>query len=305
VLVFFFLKDTAPTEISPLPLHDALPIWRDREAARAAGRARWLVGVLLLGWAGMLGACRDPSTASGTALYVTAEFDSALLLTQLEVAGSVQGGPPVGPSRLPEAPDRFLRSGETFRVLLPLAEEGTRAELRVRGLRAGQPVASGTGSVQVRAGYEVDVTVRLLPPSSEPDAGFCPDCAGGCCLSGFCTAPSFNTCGTGGVACVRCDINTANTCLPQGVCGCGTDPACTWPQVDRCGAQGQCQCGAGAACGPGQQCMGGQCRCTPDSCVGCCEGNVCKPGGERRECGRGGQACRRCDKRCNADGTCD
>src|SRR5256885_13614681 len=25
-LFFFFLKDTAPTEISPLPLHDALPI---------------------------------------------------------------------------------------------------------------------------------------------------------------------------------------------------------------------------------------------------------------------------------------
>src|ERR1035438_6452961 len=25
-LLFFFLNDTAPTEISPLPLHDALPI---------------------------------------------------------------------------------------------------------------------------------------------------------------------------------------------------------------------------------------------------------------------------------------
>src|SRR3989338_5229903 len=25
---FFFFNDTAPTEISPLPLHDALPIWR-------------------------------------------------------------------------------------------------------------------------------------------------------------------------------------------------------------------------------------------------------------------------------------
>src|SRR3990167_8285644 len=29
---FFFFNDTAPTEIYPLPLHDALPIWRDRES---------------------------------------------------------------------------------------------------------------------------------------------------------------------------------------------------------------------------------------------------------------------------------
>src|SRR5260370_41583265 len=38
---FFFLNDTAPTEIYPLPLHDALPIYhaskdRSRRAARAA-----------------------------------------------------------------------------------------------------------------------------------------------------------------------------------------------------------------------------------------------------------------------------
>lgn len=290
--------------------------WRDREAARAAGRLRWLVGMLVLGWVGMLGACRDPSTASGTALYVTAEFDSTLLLTQLEVAGSVQGGVPVGPTRLPELPDRFLRSGETFRVLLPSAEEGTRAELRVRGLRDGLQVASGTGSVQVRAGHEVDVTVRLLPPSpgpdggppdggGGPDGGFCPDCPDGCCLSGFCTTPGFNTCGTGGVACARCDIGTADTCLAQGVCGCGTGPACTWPQVDRCGAQGQCQCGTGAACGAGQRCVGGQCRCSPESCDGCCEGNLCRQGADKQACGRDGQACRRCSKRCNSDGTCD
>src|SRR5256886_3706395 len=29
-LIFFFFNDTAPTEISPLPLHDALPIWVQR-----------------------------------------------------------------------------------------------------------------------------------------------------------------------------------------------------------------------------------------------------------------------------------
>src|SRR5256886_14937274 len=30
IFYFFFLNDTAPPEIYPLPLHDALPIWRRR-----------------------------------------------------------------------------------------------------------------------------------------------------------------------------------------------------------------------------------------------------------------------------------
>src|SRR3989475_126819 len=35
LLSFFFFNDTAPTEISPLPLHDALPIWLDRDRVPA------------------------------------------------------------------------------------------------------------------------------------------------------------------------------------------------------------------------------------------------------------------------------
>src|SRR3990172_7134186 len=34
----FFLKDTAPTEISPLPLHDALPISARSTSCAGAGR---------------------------------------------------------------------------------------------------------------------------------------------------------------------------------------------------------------------------------------------------------------------------
>src|SRR3989304_9223444 len=33
-LVFFFFNDTATTEIYPLSLHDALPIWRDYSGRR-------------------------------------------------------------------------------------------------------------------------------------------------------------------------------------------------------------------------------------------------------------------------------
>src|SRR5256886_17141312 len=45
IFFFFFLNDTAPTEFSPLPLHDALPISRvARGAARAVLRLRALHG---------------------------------------------------------------------------------------------------------------------------------------------------------------------------------------------------------------------------------------------------------------------
>lgn len=280
--------------------------WRDAEARKAPGRAGWLLCAAVL--LGLAGACRSAETASGTALYVTTEFDSSLLLTQLEISGTVQDDADVEPRRLPEEPSRFLQSGETFRVLLPSARDGATAELSLRGLRDGVPVASGTGSVQVRAGHEVEVTVRLqgLESSGDggtPDAGpVCGDCASGCCQDGRCAAPSPAACGTGGAACRPCDAATTDTCLPQGVCGCGSGPACTWALVDRC-VKGQCQCGGGAACGQGQQCVGGRCRCTPESCDGCCNGNVCEPGTSKELCGTGGQACRKCDKTCSA-GTC-
>src|SRR5256886_13955464 len=37
-LFFFFFNDPATTEISPLPLPDALPIWHRRPASTLAGR---------------------------------------------------------------------------------------------------------------------------------------------------------------------------------------------------------------------------------------------------------------------------
>src|SRR5256885_10817672 len=35
-IIFFFLNDTAPTEISPLPLHDALPIYSPAKISEAS-----------------------------------------------------------------------------------------------------------------------------------------------------------------------------------------------------------------------------------------------------------------------------
>lgn len=286
----------------------------DREARMAAVRARCLGGVMLV--ALLLASCRD----SGTALYVTVELPSSLQVDQLRVSGTVEGSG-IGPHLLPEQPERQLESGETFRVLLPSAPEGAQAELLVEGLYEGTRVAFGTGRVEVHDGQEVDVTVRLeastAPPDggpfpdggTQPDAGtpdgggFCPNCADGCCMNGFCTKPTFNTCGTGGIACAMCDPRTANACAPAGFCACGSRPACDAFTTDRC-ENGQCKCGGGSACGPGQECVAGRCVCTNNSCSGCCNGSTCEPGNEQSKCGTGGAACRKCNRACLSGGIC-
>src|SRR5256884_8296269 len=54
---FFFFKDPAPTEFSPLSLHDALPIWRfaGRRGAYGTVELRLLGGRLPLGDVGIWG----------------------------------------------------------------------------------------------------------------------------------------------------------------------------------------------------------------------------------------------------------
>lgn len=256
-----------------------------------------LYKLLLLGW--LLGACRDATTE--TALYVTIEFSSTLFMDQLVITGRV-GDAPLEPHVLPEQPERLLTSGETFRLLLPSAEDGARAELTIEGLKEGKKVALGAGATELREGDEVDVTVRLEPV---PDGEFCLNCATGCCMNGFCTTPTFQTCGTGGIACQACDPDTTDLCSADGVCRCGTGPACEPLGTDRC-ENGQCKCGTGGPCAPGQECVSGRCVCTPSSCAeGCCTGfNTCAPGNQTDRCGTGGTTCVRCNRRCEAGGVC-
>lgn len=282
-----------------------------REAGECTGgwgRAGWR-GVLGLVCAVLLASCRDPAAASGTALYVTTEFDPTLLLTQVRVGGSVEGGQPFGPHVLPEQPTRLLYSGETLRVLLEDEPNGVQATVYVEGLRDNVVVARGEGSAQLRDGYEVDITVRLEPAAPEdpntgnPDGGVCGGCDGCCSSGGTCSPRTFQTCGAGGSACVTCDPARADACDARGVCVCGTAPSCSSARVDRC-VNGQCQCGTGGACAPGQECVDGMCLCTPNSCSGCCSNNVCAAGNTRDVCGKGGAVCLKCNKACNADHTC-
>lgn len=265
-------------------------------------RKPWLLA-LMVGTV-LLGACRDPAKAAGTALYVTTQFDPALLITQVRVWGTVESGADFGPQVLPEQPQRLLDSGETLRVLLGDAPNGVQAQVSVEGLSDGQVVARGEASAQVRDGYEVDVTLRLepipTPPTDGGDPSFCMACDG-CCQQGRCTNTSVTTCGRNGAACVACDTKVANTCDARGQCACGSNPACSGTS-DQC-FFGLCRCGSTAACAEGQMCVGGTCRCNPDTCAGCCSGNTCEPGTAKDKCGKGGGACLKCTK-CNPNGTC-
>ncbi|QSQ28407.1 hypothetical protein JY651_36555 [Pyxidicoccus parkwayensis] len=286
-------------------------------------------------------ACQDSASASGTALYVTAEFDPPLQLTQLQVSGDVEGdGGTITPTLLPDTPERLLHSGETFRVLLPDAPDGAWATLRVEGRLSARPAAEGTARVRVHAGREVDVTVWLEPTNSGTSS--CTHDCEGCCQEGRCVSTAFTRCGANGGACEACDPDRASACAPEGFCACGTGSACTRPEVDRCVA-GECRCGTGPACGPnekclngrcwcgdgnacglGQVCQGGECRCgdgnacdvgqacingrcgcTADSCAsGCCSGDKCMSGTTQNQCGKGGAACQQCRKECTADRVC-
>jgi hypothetical protein len=66
---------------------------------------------------------------------------------------------------------------------------------------------------------------------------------------------------------------------------------------DRCHTTGQCACGpSGGSCTAGQKCQGGQCKCDPATCAGCCDSNgvTCQPGTAKNACGADGGVCVKC-----------
>ncbi|NMO16033.1 hypothetical protein HPC49_01630 [Pyxidicoccus fallax] len=255
-------------------------------------------------------ACQDAATASGTALYVTTEFDPLLQLTQFKVSGTVTDGSEGGDagadggankassipaSLLPETAGRILQSGETFRVLLPDAKEGARVKLVLEGMSGPELAAVGTAEVTVREGYEVDIRVRLEPASEPPDAGT-PDAGtpdsgtpdGGTPDAGSSDAGTFcmdcpDGCCRGGFCVPRtfqsCGVGGVDCTVCDGVRAnaCSALGTCTCGNGPACTgsnvdrcSNGQCRCGNNNACGAGQVCMDGQCRCTPESCPNGC-----------------------------------
>ena len=150
----------------------------------------------------------------------------------------------------------------------------------------------------------------------KPDAGLCnpSNCLNGCCdASGVCRSGSDSqACGTLG--------NQCNDCLATGFDFCdGASSACgkvvTTCDVASCPGgccrNNLCLAGSNAnACGTGastcQNCamLGEACdpagqfcsapRCGPESCPGCCVGDLCVTGADPTSCGRSGQQCQNC-----------
>lgn len=245
-----------------------------------------------------LAGCRDPARLVGTAVLVTTETAS-LEVDQLRYEGLLDGGAAFDSATRPEPAAGLVPSSTTVRVLLPDELTDQLLEVRVVGLRNGVVSAEGSGRVQLEAGVERHVTVRLLPP-----AWSCASCPGCCATSGACVSPSASACGSPGTVCLSCDITTADQCGADGRCRCGAGPPCTDASGgDRCLA-GACHCGDGAACGAGLECLQRACQCTAASCGGCCQAGRCITAPTSAACGTGGAACLDCGASACSGGQC-
>jgi len=144
-------------------------------------------------------------------------------------------------------------------------------------------------------------------------------CPHGCCqANGTCVTTSNNhACGTGGEACEDCGSGTCakQTCVrPQPNCGPSNCTGCCLSSVECATGIHHTFCGhGGEACMGCTACVpvngGGVCNDPPPGCnsatcpIGCCDGNVCKPGWHDDACGSQAGACVNCTARggwCNA-----
>ncbi|MBX5483038.1 MAG: hypothetical protein IRZ16_14530 [Myxococcaceae bacterium] len=227
----------------------------------------------------------DPSLVPGTQqLHVTGRQGKTLVF---------------GPTIRPESAGPPLEGPQSLRVVLRDEWAGRTITVRVEALVDGR--SAGAAEVDVQAAKQKETRVELTP---EPLELACANCDG-CCQDGVCIQGSVGACGTGGVACFACDGRLADRCSETGRCACGNGPACSpITGADRC-IDGECHCGDGTPCPAGTECDNGLCRCTPDSCAGCCNANSCQPGTVDNACGSHGDACVVCTapQHCTA-GTC-
>jgi hypothetical protein len=93
------------------------------------------------------------------------------------------------------------------------------------------------------------------------------------------------------------DADVTQPCGPDNCAGCcDSDGACQAGSSDlACGGGG----GACITCAGDRRCEAGACvdtppACSPDSCNGCCDGDVCESGTAEEACGSGGFLCEAC-----------
>jgi hypothetical protein len=258
----------------------------------------------------MLGAtaCTDPLTLNSTALFVTAEYDAGLPITQLFFAGRLPAGSDLfTPAYRPEDAGNVLPSPQSVVVLLQSGFGGDVVTVDIAGYSAtGDTVALGSATATIKEGYQVSITVPLAPPevivplpdggSGSGDGGMMSSdcsCADSCCIhfgaslgqcvKGFSPDLAKYFCGASGTTCLGCDPLTADQCTNGKGCTCGT----------------------GSACVDGLTCYEGHCVCSPLSCPGCCTAaGACVAGTDKDACGTGGLQCDVCSSAGQGGGTC-
>jgi hypothetical protein len=139
-------------------------------------------------------------------------------------------------------------------------------------------------------------------------------CPTGCCNGNTCvTPPTASSCGTGGGACLACNVAAGFACT-NGACGCNTASDCTVAvQILNIGGLA-CDTTVHACtktCSSTQPCNGGCCDLGTNTCVVGTSDSVCGGnGGSCNNCTTSLQVCfdisglYSCQKRCTSDGQC-
>jgi hypothetical protein len=281
-----------------------------------------------------IGACNSSSSDAGTGLRVSADWNGANELDQLEFSIITTDGAMLhAPERRPSVAGGPLASGADVVIYLPDRLGGQQVRCLVTGYREGSPIQQG----EAGAGLVIDsvVDVRVTLSSSGVDAGLPPDAGAGdaqtgggkskgqpCrsaneCASGFCID---GVCCDGACAggCQACNVNNrVGTCspLPAGA----RDSTCRQDATSSCGFDGTCD-GAGACrkYPAGTTCLPGACSGATLVGGGACDGNGTCAVATTQSCGTytcdaAGRSCRTsCSAStdcvsptvCSAAGTC-
>ncbi len=253
-------------------------------------RALVLAAAVLGAW--MTSSCKDAAKASGTSVYVSVNFTSDLVLTQIRFSAKTDHALFDPVLRPPDDSGSALPTGQTLRILMPDSLAGQTVTVAAEGLYQGRVVNQDQSDVRIKKDYEVEISLTLPNASPQPSCGPCV----GCCSGVTCvTSYSLMSCGND-LICTACSPTVADNCS-TGDCRCGERPACSASLgSDRC-VLGQCHCGTGDPCQPGQVCSNGECQCTATSCPnGCCANNLCVPrsAGGDSVCGTASKACEAC-----------
>src|SRR5262245_14692620 len=110
----------------------------------------------------MLLAC-DPSTANGTALFITVDWPSDVPVLQLRFGGVSGTSPAFETKTLPASAGAELKSPQTARAFLKDELGGMAVQVGVDGIGMnGTTIARGHTTVDAVKGREVDVKVTLV-----------------------------------------------------------------------------------------------------------------------------------------------